>query len=105
MRNNLCVVLRTAKDKGFDGIIATIPGSEETLAALVETPLPVVVKNVRSPAFAARRGKYLNAVHIDGVAPDVDEVVPVGGEIIALHIDLERNRGTSSTDGMTDDIR
>ena len=49
-------LVRTAKDKGFDGIIATIPGSEETLAALVETPLPVVVKNVRSPAFAARRG-------------------------------------------------
>ena len=49
-------LVRTAKDRGFDGIIATIPGSEETLAALVETPLPVVVKNVRSPAFAARRG-------------------------------------------------
>lgn len=49
-------LVRTAKDRGFDGIIATIPGSEETLAALVETPLPVVVKNVRSPAFTARRG-------------------------------------------------
>lgn len=49
-------LVRTAKDRGFDGIIATIPGSGETLAALVETPLPVVVKNVRSPAFAARRG-------------------------------------------------
>ena len=49
-------LVQTAKDRGFDGIIATIPGSEETLAALVETPLPVVVKNVRSPAFAARRG-------------------------------------------------
>ena len=49
-------LVRTAKDRGFDGIIATIPGSEETLAALVETPLPVVVKNVRSPAFASRRG-------------------------------------------------
>jgi len=49
-------LVRTAKDRGFDGIIATIPGSEETLAALVETPLPVVIKNVRSPAFAARRG-------------------------------------------------
>ena len=49
-------LVRTAKDKGIDGIIATIPGSEETLAALVETPLPVIVKNARSPAFAARRG-------------------------------------------------
>ena len=49
-------LVRTAKDRGFDGIIATIPGSGETLAALVETPLPVVIKNVRSPAFASRRG-------------------------------------------------
>ena len=49
-------LVRTAKDKGFDGIIATIPGSEATTAALVETPLPVIVKNVRIPAFAARRG-------------------------------------------------
>ena len=49
-------LVRTAKDKGFDGIIATIPGSEETLSALTETPLPVVIKNVRSQMFGARRG-------------------------------------------------
>ena len=49
-------LVRTAKDRGFDGIIATIPYPEATTAALVETPLPVIVKNARSPAFAARRG-------------------------------------------------
>lgn len=48
-------LVRTAQDKGFDGIIATIHGSPGTLAALVETPLPVVIKNVRRPAFAKRR--------------------------------------------------
>ena len=49
-------LVRTAKDRGLDGIIATIPYPEATTAALVETPLPVIVKNARSPAFAARRG-------------------------------------------------
>ena len=49
-------LVRTAEARGFDGIIATIPCSRETLAALAETPLPVVIKNVRSPAFASRRG-------------------------------------------------
>ena len=49
-------VVRSAKDRGFDGIIATIPGSDATIAALAETPLPVVLVNVHSPALAKRRG-------------------------------------------------
>jgi len=48
-------LVQTAKDKGFDGIIATIPGSQETLDALVRTPLPLVIKNIRSSAFKKRR--------------------------------------------------
>jgi LacI family transcriptional regulator len=48
-------IVRTAKDKGFDGIIATIPGSQETLDALACTPLPLVIKNIRSSAFKKRR--------------------------------------------------
>ena len=47
-------LVQTAKDKGFDGIIATIPGSQETLDALVRTPLPLVIKNIRSSAFKKR---------------------------------------------------
>lgn len=49
-------VVRSAKDRGFDGIIATIPGSDATIAALAETPLPVVLVNVHSPALARRSG-------------------------------------------------
>ena len=49
-------VVRSAKDKGFDGIIATIPGSDATIAALAETPLPVVLVNVHGPALATRSG-------------------------------------------------
>ena len=49
-------VVRSAKDKGFDGIIATIPGSGATIAALAETPLPVVLVNVHGPALAKRSG-------------------------------------------------
>ena len=49
-------LVRTAKDRGLDGIIATIPCSEATTAALAEAPLPIIVKNARSPAFASRLG-------------------------------------------------
>lgn len=49
-------VVRSAKDRGFDSIIATIPGSDATIAALAETPLPVVLVNVHSPALARRSG-------------------------------------------------
>ena len=49
-------IVRSAKDKGFDGIIATIPGSDATIAALAETPLPVVLVNVHGPALAKRIG-------------------------------------------------
>ena len=48
-------VVRSAKDSGFDGIIATIPGSDATIAALAETPLPVVLVNVHGPALAKRK--------------------------------------------------
>ena len=52
-------LVRTAKDRGFDGIIATIPGSVDTLAALVETPLrprPGTLANqeIRSPYLTAQ---------------------------------------------------
>lgn len=47
--------VRSAPAKGFDGIIATIPGSDGTLAALAETPLPVVFVNVNGPILAGRR--------------------------------------------------
>ena len=49
-------VVRSAKDSGFDGIIATIPGSDATIAALAETPLPIVLVNVHGPALAKRKG-------------------------------------------------
>ena len=60
-------VVRSAKDKGFDGIIATIPGSDATIAALAETPLPVVLVNVHGPAIAKRSGPT-SVIRNDNVA-------------------------------------
>ena len=47
-------LVQTAKEKGVDGIIATIPGSQETLNALADTPLPLVIKNIRNSVFKKR---------------------------------------------------
>ncbi len=47
--------VRTAVGKGFDGIIATIPGSDDTLAALAESPLPVVLVNIHDHAVEKRQ--------------------------------------------------
>ena len=51
-------LVRNAGDKGFDGIIATIPGATGTVDALAETPLPVVFVNIKPPALARRRRPY-----------------------------------------------
>ena len=58
-------LVRTAKDKGFDDIIATIPGSGETLAALAETPLrprpgTLAKQEIRSPYLTAQSTQSSN---------------------------------------------
>ena len=51
-------LVRNAGNKGFDGIIATIPGTAGTVDALVETPLPVIFVNIQTPALATRKSPY-----------------------------------------------
>ena len=47
-------LISSAHDKGFTGIIATFPCSNEALAALAATPLPTVLVNVQSPILHSR---------------------------------------------------
>ena len=45
----------SAPENGFDGIMATFPGADGTLDALLKTPLPVVFVNVGFQDIAKRR--------------------------------------------------
>ncbi len=49
-------VIASAKENGFDGIIATFPGAEGSVEALSCSPLPIVLVNVYGPPLAKRRG-------------------------------------------------
>ena len=56
----------------LDGAIATIPGFDDKLAALVETPLPVVIKNIakrRKPERGKRAAYEIPACHIHAERP------------------------------------
>ena len=48
-------IVRRAPKEGFDGIVATFPGSEGVLDALAETPLPGVLVSVHSDRMEKRR--------------------------------------------------
>ena len=48
-------VVASAREKGFDGIIATFPGAAGTTDALAQAPLPIVLVNVTVHAIAKRR--------------------------------------------------
>lgn len=47
-------VVRSAPEKGFDGIIATFPGQTGTLQAIAASPLPAVLVNIKSPSLEKR---------------------------------------------------
>ncbi len=49
-------LISSAADKGFAGIIATFPSSDDALEALAATPLPVVLVNLVSPILSKRTG-------------------------------------------------
>lgn len=49
-------IVRGAPERGFSGIIATIPGADGTVEALVESPLPVVFMNFADCSLSRRRG-------------------------------------------------
>lgn len=47
-------IISSARENGFDGIIATFPCSGDALEALAATPIPTVLVNVQSPLLSKR---------------------------------------------------
>ena len=52
-------VVRQEIDKGADGFILGIPGTEDALAELAETDLPAVILNISPGALAQRKSGYV----------------------------------------------